>query len=153
MSFIVIAVVCLIISVGMIYFNFHNAAELNAYRTATACASPADALNSESCRYTGAATVVGSSRQKLLSLELRFDGLAARAFTATFATGREPDAASASTGAQETGELWNGHVIKFAGGATTDDPEFRPPNLLIGGIFFGAAFGLMLFWGLRGMGR
>ncbi len=70
-------------------------------------------------------------------------------FTAKFATGTEPDSASVSAVAEATGELWNAHVTKFAGVATTDNPENLPPNLLIGGIFFAAVSALMLFWGLQ----
>lgn len=133
---IAVGIISLISAVALTYFNFRNAGLQSAYRAATACASPSDALAGEGCRYTGDATVTGSSRQTLLSINVRFEGLSGRTFTATFATGREPDAASVSTGAHVTGALWNGHVTRVAGAATTDDPEFLPGNFLLAAAVF-----------------
>jgi hypothetical protein len=106
-------------------------------------------LTGESCRYTGQATVVGSTRQNLLSIDLRFDGLADHTFSATFPKDGEPDSAFVSRGAQAQGELWNGQVVRFAGVVTSADPEAQPLNLLVGGIFFAVGSALMLYWGLQ----
>lgn len=146
---IAVGVISLISAVALTYFNFRNADLQSAYRGATACASPSDALAGEDCRYTGDATVTGSSIQTLLSINVRFEGLSGRTFTATFATGREPDAASVSRGAHVTGVLWNGHVTRLAGEATTDDPAFLPGNFLLAAAVFAVGSLLAFFWGAQ----
>jgi hypothetical protein len=137
-------------SVG-IYFHFHDNAELDAYRSATPCASAADALSGERCLYSGAATVTGNSRDTTLSVELTFEALSGRAFTARFATDREPAPSTVSTGANVTAELWSGHVTRFEAVRTVDSPENVPdPNdLLIGGVIFVLAGGVVTLWGIQ----
>jgi hypothetical protein len=138
----------LIAGIVLGYLHVHNNAELNAYRAASACAAAADALIGESCAYSGAATVTQSSRQTTLSVELVFAGLSGRSFTAHFATDREPEASSASKGANVTARLWSGKVTTFAGVATSDNPAFLPTDLFLGGVIF-AVLGLVgIYWGI-----
>ena len=147
---ILVGVISLGAAAALTYFYVRNTGEMGAYRAAPVCASPSAALTGESCRYTGAVTVAGRSRQTKLSIDLRFDALPDRTFTATFATDREPDTASVSVGAHLTALLWGGHVTSLAGVATTDDPEFLPTsNFLTAAAVFGIAGVIVIFWGAQ----
>jgi len=148
-----ILVGCAAVVAGVVgvYFHFHDNAVLDAYRKAATCALAADALTGDGCRYSGAATVTGSSRDTTLSIDLVFAGLEARRFIVSFATDREPAASSITTGATATAELWNGRVTRFAGVSTAVSPENVPdPNdLLIGGVVFMLAGAIATFWGIQ----
>ena len=122
--------------VSLIYFQLHTSAEQSAYRAATVCASPSTTVMSESCTYTGPATVTGSSRQTALSVSMTFTDLPGRSFTAKFSTRREPSPDYASIGASATAQLWGGRVTKFAGVDTADDPDYLPTNSLGPGVVF-----------------
>jgi hypothetical protein len=127
----------------LIYFDFHNNAELKAYHATVSCTRPADALSGESCRYTGAATVTGSTGQPVVSIDVTFSELPGRTFTSKFSDLDEPSAEAVVTGATGTAELWNGHLTKFADVTTLDNPEKQPLNLASGGWII-AMFGLVL---------
>lgn len=147
---IAVGVVSLISATVLIYFNFRNAGLQSAYRAATVCASPSDAMGGEGCRYTGAATVTGSSRQNYLTVSVTFDGLSSRTFAAAFGQGREPDPASVSTGAHVTGQLWDGKVKMLAAVATSDDPDLLPHNNFLLAAAFAAVAGLLaILWGAQ----
>lgn len=128
--------------------HVHNNAELKAFRAASACGTAADALTGESCTYSGTATVTGSSRDTTLSVDLAFAGLTGRSFTAHFATDREPDASSASKGANVAAQLWSGKVTTFAGVATSDNPAFLPTDLFWGGVIFALLGVVGIYWGI-----
>ena len=132
----------------LVYSGLRNDAEVSAYRSATSCSSPSDALGAEHCIFSGPATVTGIARQQKLSVDLVFDGLPGRKFTATFATDREPAHGPPSIGATATAELWNGHVTKFADVGTVDDPEFFAMNNLVPGIIFELVSLLALWWAI-----
>ncbi len=148
----------LVIAVGVIgavaagaltYFNFRNADLQSAYRAATACALPSDALAGEGCRYTADATVTGSSMSNYLTVSVTFDQLSGRTFTTAFGKGLEPPPELVATGSLVRAELWDGHVTRLAGVATSDDPDLLPGNFLpAAGI--GAIVGaLVIFWGVQ----
>ena len=148
-ALIFIAALLFLASVALLALNFRDAAIENAYRAAIACSSPSGALNGQSCRYVGPATVVGTSRDNLLSLRLEFDGLTGHTFIATFPKDSEPVGTYTAVGGKATGELWNGHVVRFASAASTDDPLAQPKNLIVGVVFFAAGGTLLLVWGLQ----
>jgi hypothetical protein len=127
----------------LIYFDFHNNAELKAYRSAASCTAPADALSGEACRYTGLATVIGSTGQPVISIDVAFSELPGRTFTSKFSDQDEPSAATVVNGATEPAELWNGRLTTFAGVTTLDSPEKLPLNLATSG-WIAAVFGLIL---------
>jgi hypothetical protein len=143
-----VAVGGLVAGLLLVYSGIRNSAELTAYRSASACTSPSDALTGEGCIYTGPATVTGSRRPQKLSVDLAFSGLTGSSFTATFATDREPSQDSVSTGSTATAELWNGHVTKVAGVGTVDDPDYFAMNNLVPGIILGLVSLVAAWWGI-----
>ena len=138
-----VAILVTTAGLALIYFDFHNNAELKAYHSTASCATPADALSGESCRYTGDATVTGSSGQPVISIDVTFSELPGHTFTSTFSDLDEPSAETVVTGKTETAELWNGRLTRFAGVTTLDNPEKLPLNLASGGWII-AVFGLVL---------
>src|SRR5579864_5090453 len=129
--------------VVLIYFDSHNNAEVKAYLSSASCTTPAAALAGESCRYTGTATVTGSTGQPVISIDVTFSELPGHTFTSTFSDIDEPSAETVFTGATETAELWNGHLTRFANVTTLDNPEKLPLHLALGGWII-AVFGLVL---------
>jgi hypothetical protein len=145
---IMIGCAALIAGIVLGYLHLHNNAELNAYRAATACAAAADALTGETCTFSGPATVTRSSRDTTLSVDLAFAALSGHSFTAHFATDREPGPSTTSQGANVTAQLWSGKVTRFADVATSDNPEFLPTNLAIGGVIFAVVGVVGIYWGI-----
>jgi hypothetical protein len=147
---IVIIIGCASLLAGIVlsYFHIHDNAELNAYRTAAACATASDALAGETCIYTGPATVTGSSTTTLLTLNIALASIRGRSFKADFPTDRKPDASSVAQGAKVAAELWNDEITKVAGVASTTDPEYLPTDLLIGGVIFGLLGLVAIYWGI-----
>lgn len=127
----------------LVYFDFHNNAELKAYHSSVSCTRPMDALSGESCRYSGAATVTGSTGQPVISIDVTFSELPGNTFTSKFSDIDEPPAEAVVTGTTETAELWNGRLTRFADVTTLDNPEKLPLNLALGGWII-AVFGLVL---------
>jgi hypothetical protein len=143
-----VAVAGLATGVLLINSGLRISADVSAYRSASICRSPSDALTAEHCIYTGPATVTGSKRQQKLSVDLVFSGLTGRGFTATFATDREPSGDSLSTGSSVTAALWDGHITKFAAVGTVDDPDYFAMNNLVPGIIFALVSLLATWWGI-----
>ena len=125
----------------LVYLQFQFSAEQSAFRSAVSCITPQTAITSESCTYTGPATVTGSHHQVRLFVDMTFAAMPGRSFTTSFSTQREPPAASVATGTTAMVQLWNGKVTRFAGIGTADDPEYLPTNSLGPGLIF-AAVGL-----------
>lgn len=148
MGLLLIAVGGLVAGLLLVYSGIRIGAELSAYRSASTCRSPSDALTGEQCIYTGPATVTGSRRPQKLSVDLAFNSLPGSSFTATFATDREPSQDSVSTGSTVTAELWSGHVTKVAGVGTVDDPDYFAMNNLVPGIIFALVSLLAAWWGI-----
>jgi len=142
-----IALAGLVAGTLLIFSGVRNAADLNAYRSAAECSSPSDAV-AGGCRYSGVATVTASQRQSKLSVDLRFEDLPGRSFTAQFATDREPLEVSTATGSSVTCELWNGKVTKFDGVGTVDDPDYFAANNLIPGVIFFVVSLVATYWGI-----
>src|SRR5258708_7567143 len=113
----------------LIYFDFHNNAELKAYQAAALCTAPTDALSGESCRYRGAATVTGSTGQPVISIDVTFSDLPGRPFTSKFSDLDEPNPATVVTGATESAELWNARLTGFADVTTRANPKKLPLDL------------------------
>jgi len=143
-----VAVGGLVAGLLLVYSGIRNGAAMSAYRSAATCRAPSDALTGEQCIYTGPATVMGSTRQTKLSVDLVFSDLPGRSFTAQFATDREPPQASQSTGSLVTAQLWNSQVTKFADVGTVDDPDYFARNNLVPGIIFALVSLLAAWWGI-----
>jgi hypothetical protein len=123
---IVVGAGCLVASLVIVYFGFRDTGLISAYRSASSCASPTDALSTEACRYAGKATVLSTSRHDLLEVRVSFDSLPGRTFSTGWPRDGEPDTSALNVGGSAPGELWNGHVTRLAGQPTIDDPEGYP---------------------------
>jgi hypothetical protein len=139
--FVAIVVTC--VGAVLIYFDYRNHAVLSAYRSAGSCSTPPEALTGDSCRYAGAATVTGSSRDSALSIDVTFTDLPGHSFTTRFPKSNEPSPAALATGATAQAELWSGHVTRFANVTSADNPERLPLDLAMSGWIAGS-FGLLL---------
>ena len=145
----VIAIIGITAGATLVYFDFRNSSELQAYRLAAACATASAALTSDRCLYTGAATVTASSQQTTLALTLSISTLPGNAFVATFPADREPDPSSISAGATANAVLWNGEVTEFAGVKSVQNPEYLPMHLAgVGWIMVVIGLGLAV-WAVR----
>lgn len=134
------------LGLAVIYFDARNSAELRAYRSSGECTNAAAALGTETCRYTGTATVVTTTQQSTLAVTLAFSTLPGHTFVATFPSDREPDLSALETGASAPAELWNGEVTKYAGVKSVQDPEFLPQNIAaIGGLLVAVGTGLIVW--------
>ena len=133
-----------VVGIVVIYFDVRNSVELRAYQSSGACASATAALGTDTCRYTGAATVASTTQQSTLAVNLTFAALPGRAFVATFPSDRAPDPSVLATGASATAELWNGEVTQYAGVKSVQNPEFLPQNIAaIGGLLVAVGAGLI----------
>ena len=122
-----------------------NNSDVAAYTSASACASPTDALSGRGCRYEGQSRVISTSRPVRLEVTVAFDGLPGRTFTASFTVLNEPDSTSLKVGRSVAAELWNGKVTRIEGKTSADDPETftTTPYLIIAG--FSGMFAVVIF--------
>ena len=135
-----------IVGLVVIYFDVRNSAELHAYQSSGVCASASDALATDTCRYTGAATVTSTAQHSTLEVDLTFSSLPGQTFVTTFPNDREPDPSALAMGASAQAELWNGHVTQYAGVKSVQDPEFLPQNIAsIGGLLVIVGVGLIVW--------
>jgi hypothetical protein len=126
---IAIAVIGLVTALVLLYFDRRDAAEISAYISASVCATPADAIGSESCRYEGRANVVSTRRDIRRYVVVAFDSMPGRTFSSSWPTKTEPDIALLSPGATIDAEVWNGKITKLGGTRTVDSPENVPMGL------------------------
>jgi hypothetical protein len=128
------------VAVGILlfYLQVHDTAELNSYHSAAACAAAADALQGETCRYRGPATVTVAFDPTARTAGLAFAALPGKTFTAKFSRISQPEPTSGSAGSSIMAELWSGRVTQFASVVTADSPENLPVNNEPAGWIFGA---------------
>ncbi len=126
-----------------VYLQLQYAGEQVAFHSAALCSTPQTAAASQSCSYTGPATITGSHRDVRIYVDLTFAALPGRTFTTSFSTKREPPANALSTGVNQPAQLWDGKVTKFAGVGTVDDPDYLTTNQIPGALFF-VAVGLFI---------
>jgi hypothetical protein len=119
---------------ALVFFDYRNSAELRAYQSAAQCQAATDAVTTDTCLYSGQATVAGTSRGSTLSVDLTFASLPGRAFTATFPADREPPATALESRGTGQAELWNGLVTRYAGANSVQNPEYLPKNLTPAGL-------------------
>jgi hypothetical protein len=133
-------------AVAFVMYLQHNST-MDAYQSASKCASPGDALNGQGCRYDGQAQVLSTSRHDRLEAVVRFDALPTRTFSTSFPTHDEPSSTALRAGATSDGELWAGKVTRLAGKPTVDSPEPYPAqSYLIFALFFGVSgLGILFF--------
>ena len=120
----------------------------NRYHSAPVCASEADALAGEACRYTATATIGGGSS----SVDFSVDGAPGRTFIARF----DNPGWSWSFEQQVQAELWAGRVTLLDGQKTDDNPDSNPPGetLIVVSILIavmGAAIAWVGYSGRRGV--
>jgi hypothetical protein len=113
----------------IVYLRLNS--DLSAFRSAVNCTTPAEALDSKSCRYDGPARIVATNRAGQLHATIAFDSLPGRTLTATFYTNDEPSPELVAVGAPTTAQVWKGSVTELAGKVTVDSPE-NPPTTQIG---------------------
>jgi hypothetical protein len=116
---------------GVGLLDVRDSGLISAYRSASNCTSPSNALNSDSCRFQGQAQVLSTSRQTRLEAVVSFESLPGRTFSTSFPTNDEPDSSALKAGASVAGELWNGKVTRLAGKATVDDPVGYATSALV----------------------
>ncbi|HEV2218111.1 MAG TPA: hypothetical protein VGV88_11125 [Candidatus Dormibacteraeota bacterium] len=123
--------------------SFRDRGTQSAYAAASACASPAAALNSEACKYHGQARLLSKARNERLEITVGFDSLSGRTFSASFPAGEEPSAVDLVVDAPVDVTLWDGQITEVAGKYTFFSPDdLAPASSLGGGLFFGL-FGLV----------
>lgn len=122
-----------------VYLQLQYAGEQRAFDSAAVCSTPQTAAASQSCSYTGPATITGSHRDVRIYVDLTFAALAGRTFMTSFSTKREPPSNAVSTGGSQTAQLWDGKVTKFAGVGTVDDPDYLQTNSIPAALIFAAA--------------
>lgn len=132
----------------LVYFQLHNTAEVNAYRSARPCSAPIQAISGEACKYAGAASVTGASGGDAPAIDVTFSGLRGRTFVAQTSADNLPSRLSMVSGAQVTAELWNGKVTTFAGVKTFDSPDFLPTDLLPAAGFIAVLGAAVSAWSL-----
>lgn len=105
-----------------LFMYLGNSSDLAAYSSASTCASINDAVTGRACRDEGQARVLGTSRPVRLQVQVAFDSLPGRNFTASFVVSNEPDSAALKAGGTVAAELWNGKVTRLAGKTSDADP-------------------------------
>ena len=118
-----IIVVNLILVVTGIFGYFRDVAFADSYGSARACASPADALTGQACRYQGQAQVLSTSSNSGLQAKVAFESLPGRTFYVGWGTVAAPDMTLLTVGKWVDAELWDGRVTRFAGKPTGSDPQ------------------------------
>lgn len=126
----VIAVLLLLTCLALVFFEVRNSDFISAYRSASTCTSPADALSSKACRFQDQALVVSTNAQAGHQFAVSFDSLPGRTFSTDFPTGGGPNL-PLSAGDTTTAELWSGKLTRLAGSQTNDDPETYPTSVLL----------------------
>jgi hypothetical protein len=124
-----VAVIGLVIGLVALYFDRHDTAEISAYASSSACAAPADAIGSETCRYAGQATLVSTRQDTRLFAVVTFASTPGRTFSTSWPLNTEPDHSTLSPGAAIAAELWNGKITKLGGVRTVDNPQNVPSGL------------------------
>jgi hypothetical protein len=127
--------------------------DLNAYRGATACASPGDALLSKSCLFSAQAGILTVHRNNALVATVRFDALSDHTFSTSFPTNREPTGSALVAGGSAPAVLWNGRITDLAGEPTVDNPQDRPIDQFRNLAPFFAVMGLLILFGSTLMAR
>ena len=119
-----IAIGLAVVTLGFFFLDLYlnNSRDIAAYDSASTCASINDAVDGRSCRYEGQARVLGTSRPVRLQVQVAFDSLPGRTFTASFVVANEPDTTALKVGGTVAAELWNGKVTRLAGKTSDDDP-------------------------------
>jgi hypothetical protein len=54
-----------------------------------------------------------------------------------------------ATGSHVKAELWDGHVTRLAGVATSDNPELLPGNFLPAAAIAAIVGAVVIFWGVQ----
>lgn len=132
---------------GAFYSAIPGARLAASYNGAVPCASVAQAIAGDACRYSGQAQILtGPDFDNRVSLQL--DGNPDRTFVASFPNPVDPGVYAHQV---VSVELWSGNVTRLAGVPTSDDPETSGnwgDALTLAGIC--AALGLVLIiWGIR----
>jgi hypothetical protein len=133
---IAIATMALVAALVLLYFDRHDAAEISAYNSASACTAPADAIGSETCRYEGQANVVSTRRETRLYVVVAFDSMPSRTYSTSWSTNNGPNISLLRPGATLDAEVWNGKITKLGGMPTVDSPENVPMGLWELTVFF-----------------
>jgi hypothetical protein len=133
-----------------IFGYFRAVALVDTYRSASSCASPTDALTSQTCRYRGQARVLSTSSLHGPEARVAFDSLPGRTFHVGWATVGAPDSTLWTVGAAVDAELWDGVVTRLAGKPTGSDPEtYRNTAYLeLAAVCGGSSLLILLIWGL-----
>lgn len=129
---------------------FRQSASIAAYRSASICASPTDALTGEVCRYRGQATLVSTTSHDPVKATVVFDSLPSRTFIASWPVGGAPAITALTVGGAVDAELWDGVVTRIAGKATVGDPEILPATFYLQTAAFsvGSSLLILVIWGL-----
>jgi hypothetical protein len=125
-----------VVGVVGVYLQLQYAGEQVAFHSAGVCSTAQTAAASQSCSYTGSATITGSHRDVRVYVDLTFAALPGRTFTTSFSTKREPPSNTVSTGVSQPAQLWDGKVTKFAGVGTVDDPDYQTTNQIPAALVF-----------------
>jgi hypothetical protein len=128
---IAIFVIGVIAALAFVFFYFRDSALISAYKSASSCATPGDAMSGEGCRYEGKAQVLSVSGTDRLDAVVAFDSLRGRTFGVMWPKGDQPDIATLQVGGTVVGELWTGKVTRLAGKNTVDEPEGYPTTTLL----------------------
>ena len=139
-----------VISLGnaafFLYQYLLNTRDMAAYQSATACASANDAVNGSTCRYEGQARVLSTSRPARLEVNVAFESLPGRTFTASFIVRNEPDSTALKFGGTVAAELWNGQVTRLVGKTSDADPELDTTTPFLITALISAASALPVFF-------
>ena len=139
----------MIFGVVLLVNYFRHSSSIGAYRSASLCRSPADALNSQTCRFEGQVKVLSSTKSDQLHAVVAFDSIPGHIFNVTFPRFGEPPG-GLPAGETASATLWSGRVTVLSGLSTTDDPEDASPRSdLILSPFFGLIGLVGLFVSVR----
>jgi hypothetical protein len=134
--------------VSIVSYIRHSASIAN-YWSADTCASPADALSDEGCRYHGPARLLSKSSYDPFHASVMFDSLPNRTFIGGWPVGGGPDMSALTVGGTVDAELWDGIVTRLGGKAMTGDPELLPATFYLQttAILVGSSLLILLIWG------
>lgn len=139
-----VGVVAAIVFLGL---SWRISGEHDAHDAAVECSAPSQALSGTGCRWVGRVEVLRryDDQNSIPHVDVAFDGLPGRVFTANFARGDHATLAAVQEGVPTTAELWQGIVVELDGTPTENDTLLRLPlNAWILGPFFGL-LGIPLF--------
>lgn len=143
---IAVGVICLGNAAFFLYQDLRNTGDMAAYQSATACASANDAVIRSNCRYEGQARVLSTSRPVRLEVNVAFESLPGRTYTASFVVRNEPDSAALKPGGTVAAELWNGQVTRLAGKTSDADPELDTTTPYLITALISAALAMLVFF-------